>query len=108
MTMRDPNGPRQVLIAGYCRLEPEDLFGDNHLQFADPGQIRESAGVLLTVEDFFAVQVDLQAALAGGGELYGYVPGGFVAVELRRQPRGDREVPSRYTIHDVNLYLAVL
>jgi hypothetical protein len=44
-----------VLIAGYCRLALEDLSGDNHLQFADPGQIRESPGVLLTVEDLFAV-----------------------------------------------------
>jgi len=55
MTVRDPNGPRWVLITGYCRLEPENLFGDNHLQFADPGQIGESAGVLLAVEDLFAV-----------------------------------------------------
>ena len=108
MTVRDPNGPRWVLIAGYRRLEPENLFGDNHLQFADPRQIWESAGILFTVEDLFSVQVDLQAALAGGGELYGHVPRGFVAVELRRQPRGDREVPSRYAIHDINLYFTVL
>ena len=97
-----------MLVASQCRLELEDLFGDNHLQLANPGQIGESARVFFTVEDLLAVQVDLQAAPAGGGEFYGYVARGIVAEELRRQPRGDREVPSRYAINDIDLYLAVL
>ena len=104
----DSNEPRCLLVAGQRRVELKQFFGDNHLQLVDLGQIRESAGIFLTVEDLLAVQIDLQAALADGGELYGYVPGCVVAKELRRQPRGDREVPSSNAIYDFNVHLAVL
>ena len=97
-----------MLVAGQCGLELEDLLRNNHLQFVDPCQIGESTRIVLAVEDLFPIQVDFQATLAGGSELYGYVSGGIVAEELRRQPRGDREVPSRNAIRDINVYFTVL
>ena len=97
-----------LLIASQCRFELEYLFGDHHLELVDLGQIGESRRILFTVENLFPIQVDLQAALTGGGEPYGYVPGILVAVKLRRHPRGDREVPSRHAKRDFNIYFAVL
>ena len=41
----------------------EDFFCNGHLQLVDLGQVREPA-VFFTVEDFFPVQVNLQAAFA--------------------------------------------
>jgi hypothetical protein len=108
ITVRKPNGSQRLLVADRCCIELEDLFGDDHLQFVDLGQVGKSTGILFTVEDLFAVQVHLQPAMTSGGEFYGYITGSVVAKELIRQPRGDREVPSRYAVRDFNVYFAVL
>ena len=87
-------------------FEIKELFGDGHFELVDLAEIREAA-VRLSVKDHLAVEVHLETSPVGGGHLDGDIAGGVGLEELRRQPRGDREVASSHTVDDFSFNLAV-
>ncbi len=92
--------------AGLSIFEVEELLGDGHLELVDLAEIGE-ATVSLAVEDYIAVQVHLETAPVGGSHLDGDIAGCVGLEELRRQPRGDREVASSHTVDNFSFDLAV-
>ena len=88
-------------------LDPENFLCDGHLKLVDLWQVREAAG-LFAIENFLPIQVDFQAALTVGGQLQGDVAGRVGAPKLVRQPRGDREIPSRQAVKDLDFYFSEL
>ena len=93
------------LAIGRCLLGFKHLFHQDHLQFVDLPEVRvSSVGAL--VEDLVAVNVNLQAAASGWGQLYGNITRVVGPPKFRRQPRGDRVVTSRDAIDDLDFYFA--
>ena len=91
----------------YFVFHVEDALGDYHFEFVDLGV----AGVFVpflveAVKNLGTVQVNLQAALVGGGKLDGNVAGVLGTPEFGRQPRGEAVIASRHAIDDIDFHFA--
>jgi hypothetical protein len=90
-------------------FDVENSLGDDHLELVDLTVARVLVAVFVeAVEDLVAVEVDLEASLAGGGELDRDVTGVLGTPEFGRQPRGEAVVASRHAVDDVHFDLAEL
>ena len=96
----------RVFRKGLGIFEIEQLLGDGHLELVDLAEIGEST-VGLAVKDHIAVEMDLEAATVRWGHLDGDIARRVGLEKLRRQPRGDREVASSYTVNDFSFDLSV-
>ena len=97
-----------ALGAGRCLIYLENLLGNDHLQLVGPGQVGVHPVLVLAVEDFLSIKVNLQPPGVGRRQLDGNIPRVLGAPELRRQPRGDSMVPSRYAVNNLHFHFPKL